>query len=129
MKNYIVKFVPKDESQKQVIHKIKMPDCDEKGFYRQSISFGAFRNGHRKNATKKEKESYRAGCVWAPSGLYYTNEFVEEDWLKWNAERVERLKKYNIDIDETKLEVVEHENLFAFYDYIGFDRKKRIYRS
>jgi hypothetical protein len=132
MRNFIIKFVPNDDAKGRVIHKVKMPDLNEKGFYQQITSFSAFQSGKRAGATKRDKEIYRHTCCWAPDGLYCCTEPDEEQWLKNNRRTVASLRKYGLnadDIDETKCKTVHHENIYAFYEYIGFDRKRRAYRS
>lgn len=134
MRHYIIKFIPKDDSQKRVIHKIAAPDLLEKGFYRQSVSFDAFRSGKRADATKRDKECYRDTCCWSPIGLYSGTDFIESEWLRSNEMRMKSLRKFKDftekdieEFDETKWPVVHHKDVFAFYEYIGFDRKKRTY--
>lgn len=127
MRNFIFKFVPNDNSKSEIIHKVKIPDFSEKGFYRETTSFNAFCSGKRANATKEDKNCYRDTCPWAPDGLYY-NAGEESEWLKENTRRVNRLKKYGPPYyDEVKLKTICHENIYDFYNYIGFDRKRRLY--
>ena len=130
MRNFIIKFIPNDDAKKRIIHKIKMPDFNEKGFYQQATSFEAFRSGKRKGASKRDKEIYRHTCCWAPDGLYCCTEPDEKAWLTNNDRLIKSLKKYGLntdDIDETKCHTIYHENIYAFYKYIGFDRKRRAY--
>lgn len=132
MRHYIIKFIPKDDSEQRIIHKVKAPERWEKGSYKISLSFESFSEGKRKDATKEEAESYHDRCCWSPKGLYSTIDFIESEWLRANTRRIASLKKFlsRKEVnkhDETKWPFIIHENLYAFYEYIGFDRKKRIY--
>ena len=136
MRNFIVKFVPHDEKYPQVIHKIRMPDFKDKGFYRDITSWNAFCSGSRRGLTKEDKKSKKVGCCWSPDGLYYTHEHVEQEWLKaverrfkWAVERFGESKKEELEkeLDERKFPVVEHNSIWDFYKYIEFDHKARKY--
>jgi hypothetical protein len=133
MRNFVVKFIPKDAQSQRVIHKIAMPEYGDKGFYRTIESWNGFMTGRRKDATKEEKQKHLDGCTRAPTGLYYVHDHTEEEWLAHNSrtmESIARITKKDISEvdDETKLPVVNHKSLYDFYDYIGFDRKTRKYR-
>jgi hypothetical protein len=128
MHTIIIKFIPADKSQHAVIHKITMPDMREPGFYRQTTSFNAFRGGRRKDATAADAAVFHGGCCWAPTGLYYCHDYLEDEWLQLNASRVRSVPvALRASFDETKLQAIHHKDIFAFYDHIGFDRKRRVY--
>jgi hypothetical protein len=140
MRTFIVKFIPKDDSGNCIIHKIPIPDVGEKGFYRIVGSWNAFSTGKRKGATKEERRKRHDGVCWAPTGLYYTHDAHEEEWLEkvrrqleWVDERTDLNDKQRAEtkarVDETKFPTVEHASLYDFYDYIGFDRKARRYKA
>lgn len=117
----IFKYIPNKFSifPNEVIHKIKFPSNWEPKRYISLISLSAFNHGRKKNATKEQRAKYMDSCCYSPQGLYYCK-LTEEQWLKEN-EVVKHL------YDETTLAVVEHESLWDFYKYIGFNHKKRKY--
>lgn len=138
-KIFIVKFIPNNIDDQCVIHKIKMPNYNEKGFYRETESWNSFSTGKRKGLTKDDRMSGKTTCCWSPIGLYYTHDCHEDEWLRKNenrlnyyrkrtdisAQKIEELLELN---DERKFPTIEHASLYDFYDYIGFDRKTRKYK-
>ena len=104
------------------LHRIPIPTPKEKGFYRTVLSLSAFNTGARKGASKEEKRIYRNNCCWTPDGLLYSGKREEE----WISEQTRLAAKFP-QLDERDKPKIEHESLWAFYEYIGFDYKKRKY--
>lgn len=140
MQTFIVKFIPNDIKAATVIHKIIMPKFNDKDFYRTMVSWNGFSTGKRKGATKEERKTYRDRTCWSPTGLYYTHDAHEDEWLErirhrmeWIKQRTDLDEKQMVQLltafDETKFPTVKHASLYDFYDYIGFDRKARKYRK
>jgi len=79
------------------LHKFNTPSIGEDNFYRTSISFGSFfYSRHSRNNTKKV--------------LFYLID-----------ERIIVDTSHNYD----DLPVTEHKGLYEFFNYIGYDRKKK----
>lgn len=96
------------------LHVLWLPTVSEPGFYRQVCSFDAFFTSvNRRN--KSSKRLYHARR-W--------EEFVEEcDRLK------ESFRRYGEEVtDDRDLPTVEHNDIWAFYQHVGFDYKKKTWK-
>lgn len=90
-----------DDCKHKELHKIKIPEFAEKGFYRTTNSLNAFfLSGKKRNMNKHI--------------LYFLDELG-----------ISRIKdEYEIKRD-SELPVINHDNLYDFFEYIGYDRKKK----
>lgn len=126
----IVEIPHNDRGSNRVIHRIAMPDYDEPGWYTQTISLSAFHTGRRRGATAEERRTRRDGCCWAPGRLYYCLHNREEDWHREQDRLQARMAEHGISYpDERQCETIEHDSIYAFYEHIGFDRKRRRYKD
>lgn len=137
MRTFIVKFIPDDGGQ-CIIHKIRMPDYFDKGFYRDVCSWNWFQSGKKKGVTKTDRARRRITCCWSPTGLYYTHDWIEDEWEQKVIRTLAR-NKLRTDRTEAELAVIEkaldernfptfnHASIWDFYKHIGFDRKARKY--
>lgn len=89
----------KDSCKHTELHKINFPEYGDDGFYRTRISYSAF---------FESPKNRRNNVVY----LYY----LDDDYSPIPK------SEYEINRD-SKLPVIEHENLYKFFDYIGYDRK------
>jgi hypothetical protein len=89
----------KDDCRHSELHKIQFPEYKDKGFYRTHISYSAFfESGKRRN--------------WSELYLYKLDDRYP----------IVPISEYEIERD-SKLPVIEHDNLYHFFDYIRYDRK------
>ena len=94
-----VRQIELKEYQHIKLHTFPLPDCGDSGFYRTITSYSAFFGGTKRRNRNDEYVFYAVDEAIPPS-------------------------KYEIDRD-SKLLLVEHNDLLAFFDYIGYDRKKK----
>lgn len=109
------------------VHKVKVPDVNDPHFYRQVCSLNAFLAGKRRNATKKQRLTHQASCGYGPAKSFIG--YREDDWKRELESNARFLKIIPKGEDYTKLPVIEHENIFDFQSYIGFNRKTRRYEA
>lgn len=83
------------------LHKIRFPEMQDSGFYRTLISYSAFFESPKR---RNKNDDF----------LYY----LEDDYPIIDK------SEYAIERDK-KLPVVEHEGLYDFFEYIGYDRKTK----
>jgi hypothetical protein len=94
----------------RVIHKIKTPEYNEKLWYVTVVSSNAFFYSLKKRNRK--------------GNILYIGKSFEE----WTYDQEHRAKNPIIaDLDERLLTPIEHESLWDFYKYIGWDYKKKKY--
>lgn len=96
-------------------HHIKIPRATEPGFYRAVVSMGAFQ--HRE-LTRVFGEKVRTRRQEVP--FYYALQRRQEVELRY-ASHVHRYGKTLKEI----LPIIEHESIWDFYKYIGYDYKKK----
>lgn len=106
MKIEEIKQMNIDDNQKVAIHLVPIPEFKEKDFYRIGVSFDAFFHSTRER-NKSDK--------------YFFYHRYTEDWEK------DDLLYKMIEESENNLPRIEHKSLWDFYDYIGYDRKRKKY--
>lgn len=117
MKVFTVRRIDlKDNCRHSELHKFAFPEFKDKSFYRTSISFSAF---FESTKGRNENDKY----------LYYLDDNRTESlYEKVNdlnrSEILRDCDKWEIDRD-AELPVFYHEDLYAFFDFIGYDRKKK----
>lgn len=108
-----VEYGPGNEPIKR--HEVTMPSVPEHDFYRQTVSFDAFRNFVAKVCAKTDRLTY-----------YYKDEFSlkceEESKARFIEEYGDKVKGWLI---ATDLPGISHASLWDFYKYIGYDYKKK----
>ncbi len=88
------------------IHVVRVPTVGEKGFYRSAISIGAWDEREVKNYVEK---------------FYMKRKPCPRHWS------VKRETKYMHPLDYQNVPIVEHETLWDFYKYVGYDYKTQKY--
>lgn len=119
------------ETRWRVIHTFRFPKRDEAGFYRSILSLESFRNGAppKRDAviwqpySRKMPPSWRKHCLFR---LYSFVEFIDES--EQNYTRFER-RGYPVYDERIVPDIRHHDDLWAFYEDIGWDYKKRVYRD
>ena len=96
-------------------HHIKIPRATEPGFYRAVVSMGAFQHREGQRAFG---EKARAKRVILP--VYYALQRRQERELNY----AHHMHRYGTEYRE-KLPIIEHESIWDFYKYIGYDYKKK----
>lgn len=106
-----------DNGKQHTLHIIHRPTVFEKGFYRQTTSFGAFIN-REKTASMKHTEE----------GRYCLGDWNPKTWIiSRNCDKFS-YDKHNLGpIPAEQWDIVEHKSVWAFYRYIGYDYKKKRY--
>lgn len=83
---------------------------------------------HRADSTQEEREHHQSGYQWSPTRLYVGKR--EEEWqMEYDFPHQQKLRERFPDLDNKKLQWIEHESMQAFFDFIGFDYKARKYRE
>jgi hypothetical protein len=108
MQLWIVKQINKDHS--IVLHRVPLPEFEEKNYYRTITSWDCFRINNAKQIHKNLK---RFGF-----SLHPRDEFD----YKLDKELCAKFREHSISDTPT---VVEHKDICAFYEYVGYDRKRR----
>lgn len=110
-----VEYGPGNEPIKR--HEVTMPSVPEHDFYRQTVSFDAFRNFTGKICQKTSVLTFH---------------YKDEETIKLNEESKARfIEKYGKGkviegwITPMELPGVYHPSIWAFYKYIGYDYKKK----
>jgi len=75
--------------------------------YRQVVSAGAFFDGVR-----KYDRDVKRGIIWASHHEYEHHHYTRKDVLGFS-------------VWPDDVEIVEHESIWAFYEYVGYDYKKK----
>lgn len=106
---------------RHALHIIHKPTVSERGFYHQTVSFSAFRE--REN--NRFYEDYLAKKL---AGFYYVGEWNTSQWsIMQDCDRT-TFERHNLGpIPCETMDIVEHESVWAFYRYIGYDYKKKIF--
>jgi hypothetical protein len=102
------------------VHVFNLPSPSEKGFYRETTSFNAFFNG-------VPKGNRLHGPNQNSTTLYNAKRWIE---FEETCERQAKLfveKKLKGFPDDRLLPRVEHQNIWDFYQKIGYDYKKKRY--
>ena len=96
----------------RLIHKIKRAEFDDKGFYISAVSFNAFFFSLKKRNRNQSKNKLYAQKIF-------------EEWY----EEQEMVSKNPIiaHLDQRLLPYVEHDGIWDFYKYIGYDYKTKKY--
>jgi hypothetical protein len=130
MREWVFKEIPPDDvdNSKRIIHVVKLPSFGEPGFYQQTVSLTYFREGKRAGATKRQQILYTDTCCWKQDGTLFFC-IPKEQWEAEDQREVASFKRQGVTdwISELTLPRIEHETIYAFYEYIGFDRKRRKY--
>lgn len=94
------------------VHRVRMHDYNEKGWYRTITSLNAFCHGMKKRC-------------WSPLYLYHGR-----PWDDFKASD-DCTRQFMVDnkIALTETPLVEHNSLWDFYKYIGYDHKKNKYKE
>ena len=79
--------------------------------YRQVVSAGAFFHG-----VKKHDRDVKRGVIWASHYEHEHHRYTEKSILGFS-------------IWSGDVEIVEHESIWAFYEHIGYDYKKKKWTS
>jgi hypothetical protein len=108
-----VEYGPGNEPIKR--HEVTMPSVPEHDFYRQTVSFDAFRNFVGKLCQKTGKLTFH---------------YRDEETIKFDEESKARfVAKYGEPMSEwlTAMELpgVSHVSIWEFYKYIGYNHKKK----
>jgi len=96
-------------------HYIKMPRATEPGFYRAVVSMGAFQ--HRE-LDRVFGEKARRSRKEVP--FYYALQRRQELEVRYAG----HVHRYGQELRE-RLPIIEHESIWDFYKYIGYDYKKK----
>lgn len=88
------------------VHVVRMPDVSEKGFYRAAVSISAWEEREVKNYVDR---------------FYTKRKPCPRHWS------VERDTNHMHPLDYQNVPIVEHETLWDFYKYIGYDYKTQKY--
>ena len=83
------------------LHEITFPDYKDKGWYRMMISYSAF--------FESIKKGRRNNGIY----LYKLDDFRDIPKSEYEINR------------DLELPVIKHASLYTFFDYIGYDRKKK----
>lgn len=94
------------EIDRQNFYYLLLPDVREDGFYRQAMSFNAFFYSMRKPQANVTKD---------------------RQWTADDEAGIEIRKRYNRHVDWANLRTFD--SIWAFYDFIGYDYKKRKHPS
>ncbi len=115
---------------KPIIHMIKFPTYFEPKWYTTVISLTYFNSGKRKGASKRDTEIYRDRCCWSPNGLYSIKTYSEWEREQEHLSNFVSNGEYILrDLDQRNYEYIHHNSLWDFYEFIGFNRKKRRYNG
>ena len=88
------------------IHVVRQPNVGEKGFYRAAISMGAWDEREVKNYVDK---------------FYTKRKPCPRHWsVKYET-------KYMHPLDYQNIPIIEHDTLWDFYKYVGYDYKTQKY--
>lgn len=120
------------------LHRFPLPSYGEPGWYRQITSVSHFRSGTQKGYIPKHLKgrgydscgwNHRANILYSvkPEDEQFREQQIMLDSLEHalGEKAPERLAEFKAKI--AAVPVIEHASIFDFYDYIGFDRRKRRY--
>ncbi|MHD0644780.1 hypothetical protein ACYPKM_04045 [Pseudomonas aeruginosa] len=106
-------------------HEFPIPRVGEKGFYRTTVSYDAFRNRER----RRLYEAHKSGS-WFAKGKLCIVDLKSDVEERFNLLR-ESIGKFesnaNKKFAELELPLTTHKNLWDFYSYIGYDYKSQKY--
>lgn len=101
IENYIIEY---EADNLKAIHLLTRPHYVEKDGYKQSLSFQAFFNNEDKKVSGEIKKTIKSFEMYKKKEV--TDKFLEE--LKYD-----------------KNMIINHNSIWSFYDYIGYDYKKQ----
>ena len=117
MKTITVRRIDLKGSIHSELHKINIPNQKDDGFYRTMISYDAFFESCKR---RNQNDKY----LYVVNDDNRTERLLKQVNDPNRSEILRDVDKWEIDRD-SKLPVIKHENLFEFFNYIGYDRKRK----